>query len=114
MTAERLTAADLGEPLGTTATLVEISSAFCAPCRTARRVLERAAATDPGVTFVDLDVVRHVDLGERLDVRATPTVLVLDADGVVRRQAAGVPTLAQVRAAVAQVAGAPTARRAAG
>ena len=100
--AERLTAEDLGTPLGATATLVEFSSTFCAPCRATRHVLERAVETADGVVLVDLDVADHTGLGERLAVDSTPTVLVLDAVGTVVRRAAGVPTLAQVRAAIAE------------
>ena len=66
-------------------------------------MLERVAATTPGVVHVDVDVTDHLALGERLDVRSTPTVLVLDGDGVERARVVGAPTLAQARAAVAAV-----------
>ena len=55
------------------------------------------------------DVADHLALGERLAIESTPTVLVLDATGRVRRRAAGVPTLAQVRAALAEAGAPPTA-----
>ena len=96
----RLTADDLGAPLGRRATLVQFSSTFCAPCRATRRVLERVVATDDGVAHVELDVADRTDLSEALRVDVTPTVLVLDADGVVVRRASGAPSLAQARAAV--------------
>ncbi len=99
-----LTPADLGAPLGERATLVQFSSAFCAPCRAARRILERVVATDDGVAHVEIDVADRTDLGERFGVTVTPTVLVLDADGAVVRRASGAPTLAQARAAVARAA----------
>jgi thiol-disulfide isomerase/thioredoxin len=101
----RLTAGDLGAPLGPRATLVQFSSAFCAPCRATRRILERVVATDDGLAHVELDVAERRDLGARFDVTVTPTVLVLDADGVVVRRASGPPSLAQARAAVALAAG---------
>jgi thiol-disulfide isomerase/thioredoxin len=104
---DRLTPGDLGAPLGRRATLVQFSSAFCAPCRATRRVLERLVGTDDGVTHVELDVAERPDLGERFDVTVTPTVLVLDAAGTVVRRAVGAPTLAQARAAVALAAGTP-------
>jgi len=97
----RLGPDELGVPLGSAATLVQFSSTFCQPCRMTRLVLERAAATASDVAYVDLDVADHLALGERLDVTATPTVLVLDASGVVRHRATGTPRLAQVRAALA-------------
>ena len=96
----RLTADDLGSPLGERATVVQFSSTFCAPCRSTRYVVERAVATTEGVAYVDLDVADHLELGERLHIDVTPTVLVLDARGDVVRRASGVPTLAQVRSAL--------------
>jgi thiol-disulfide isomerase/thioredoxin len=104
----RLTPDDLGAPLGRRATLVQFSSTFCAPCRATRRVLERVVATDDGVAHVELDVADREDLGRALGIDVTPTVLVLDADGVVLRRASGAPSLAQARAAVAMTASRPT------
>lgn len=94
-----------GVRLGERATLVQFSSTFCAPCRATRLVLERVAATEPGVVHVELDVADHTELGERLGIDVTPTVLVLDAAGVERSRASGAPRLAQARAAVRNVAG---------
>lgn len=96
-----LTADDLGAALGARATVVQFSSTFCTPCRRTRLVVEHALRTEPGVVHVDLDVADHLVLGERLGITSTPTVLVLDARGQVRRRATGVPTLVQVRAALA-------------
>ncbi|WP_421733329.1 thioredoxin family protein [Cellulomonas sp.] len=96
----RLTPADLRAPLGERATVVQFSSTFCAPCRSTRYVAERAVATTDGVAYVDLDVADHLELGERLGIDVTPTVLVLDALGQVVRRASGVPTLAQLRSAL--------------
>lgn len=97
----RLTPDDLGAPLGDRATVVQFSSTFCAPCRSTRYVVERAVATTDGVAYADLDVADHLALGERLGIDVTPTVLVLDARGDVVRRASGVPTLAQLRSALA-------------
>jgi thiol-disulfide isomerase/thioredoxin len=90
-----------GSDLGERATLLQLSSAFCAPCRQARAVLGRLAAATPGVAHVELDVADHLDLVRRLDVRRTPTVLVLDASGRVVRRASGAPTPAQAAHALA-------------
>jgi len=97
---DRLEAADLGEPLGERATLVQFSSAFCAPCRTTRVVLEEVAGQVEGVAHVEIDAEAHLDLVRRMDVRRTPTVLVLDASGAVRVRAAGAPRKADVVAAL--------------
>jgi thiol-disulfide isomerase/thioredoxin len=100
---DRLAADDLGVVLGDRATLVQFSSAFCAPCRTTRVVLEEVTGMVEGVTHVEVDAESHLDLVRRLDIRRTPTVLVLDAHGLVRVRAAGAPRKADVIAALGQV-----------
>lgn len=92
--------ADLGSPLGERATLVAFSSAFCQPCRATRQVLEQVSSQVRGVSHVEIDAESHLDLVRRLDVRRTPTVLVLDADGRVVRRASGQPRSADVVAAL--------------
>ena len=94
---------DLGGPLGERATLVAFSSAFCQPCRATRRLLEQVSTQVPGVAHIEIDAESHLELVRRLDVRRTPTVLVLDADGRVVRRASGQPRLADVVAALGAV-----------
>lgn len=86
---------------GEQATLVQFSSAFCAPCRTARVVLSDVAAQEPGVNHVEIDAEQHLELVRALDVRRTPTTLVLDAEGREVLRAAGAPQKHQVLAALA-------------
>lgn len=81
---------------GERATLVQFSSAFCAPCRATRSVLRRVAGQVPGVVHVEVDAERHLDLVRRLGVASTPTTLLLDAEGCEAGRAAGQPTPAQV------------------
>ena len=95
-TRERVTAALLGQPLGERATLVEFSSAFCAPCRATRRVLADVADMTPGVAHIDIDAEQRLDLVRALGVMRTPTVLVLGPDGVIVRRASGQPRKADV------------------
>jgi len=102
---KRLGAAELGEDLGERATLVQFSSAFCAPCRATRRVLGEVAGLVPGVTHVEIDAEDHLDLVRELDILKTPTVLVLDADGRVVRRATGQPRKADVIAALGEAVG---------
>ncbi|MEU3932359.1 thioredoxin family protein [Streptomyces sp. NPDC029044] len=99
---KRLDASDLGVGLGERATLVQFSSAFCAPCRATRRVLGEVAGLVPGVTHVEIDAEAHLDLVRRLGILKTPTVLVLDADGRVVRRATGQPRKADVIAALGE------------
>ena len=102
-----LGAEDLGTPLGQRATLVQFSTAFCQPCRATRRVLADVSATVPGVAHVEVDAESQLELVRRLDVRRTPTVLVLDASGRVVRRASGQPRPADVIAALGVAVGDP-------
>ena len=99
---KRLDAAELGAELGERATLVQFSSAFCAPCRATRRVLGEVAGLVPGVAHVEIDAEAHLDLVRRLEILKTPTVLVLDAGGRVVRRATGQPRKADVIAALGE------------
>jgi len=98
--AERLTATDIGEELGERATLLQFSSAFCAPCRATRRTLAEIEAMVEGVRHVELDAESHLDLVRRLDILRTPTVLVLDATGAIVTRAGGQPRKPDVIAAL--------------
>ena len=72
---------DLGAVPGERATLLQFSSAFCAPCRATRRTLSEVAELVPGVAHVEVDAEQHLDVVRRLGVLKTPTTLVLDAAG---------------------------------
>lgn len=101
--ADVLTEADLGGPLGQQATLVQFSTAFCAPCRPTRQILGHVAGMVDGVSHVEVDAAERLDLVRRLRINSTPTVLVLGPDGAVARRAVGVPRKADVIAALGSV-----------
>jgi thiol-disulfide isomerase/thioredoxin len=90
--------------LGERATLLQFSSAFCAPCRATRRVLEDVARIVPGVRHVEVDAEHHLELVRRVGVLRTPTTLVLDAQGREVSRAAGAPTKQAVIASLAPLA----------
>lgn len=95
-----LTEAQLGRPLGSRATLVQFSTAFCAPCRPTRRILAEVADMVDGVTHVDIDAEANLALVRGLAIHSTPTVLVLGADGAIVRRGTGQPRKADVIAAL--------------
>ncbi|MGA8986535.1 TlpA family protein disulfide reductase [Aeromicrobium sp.] len=98
--AEVLTPADIGGALGTRATLVQFSSAFCSPCRATRVLLTDIAAKLDGVVTVEIDAEENLAMVRRLNIMRTPTVLILDADGAVSTRASGLPRREQVLAAL--------------
>ncbi|GAB3404084.1 TlpA family protein disulfide reductase [Flindersiella endophytica] len=98
-----LTADDLHAELGDRATLLQFSSAFCAPCRATRVLLADIAGKVPGVSHVELDAESNLELVRRLDIRRTPTVLVLDHAGRIAVRASGLPKKAAVLSALQSV-----------
>jgi thiol-disulfide isomerase/thioredoxin len=89
-----------GAELGERATLVQFSSAFCAPCRVTRRVLTEVADVVPGVVHLEIDAEHHLEAVRRLGILRTPTTVVLDAAGHEVARAAGAPRKEQVLAAL--------------
>jgi thiol-disulfide isomerase/thioredoxin len=78
--------------LGERATLLQFSSAFCAPCRATRRTLEEVARIVPGVVHIEVDAEQHLDLVRRVGILRTPTTVVLDPAGREVSRAAGAPS----------------------
>jgi thiol-disulfide isomerase/thioredoxin len=83
--------AALGEQPGARATLVQFSSAFCAPCRATRAVLAQVAGEVEGVRHVEVDAESHLGLVRELGILRTPTTLVLDGEGREAFRAVGRP-----------------------
>ncbi|WP_341924238.1 thioredoxin family protein [Nocardioides psychrotolerans] len=94
---------DWSSQLGEKATLLQFSSAFCAPCRATRRILTEVAEVVPGVTHLEVDAEQHLELVRRVGVLRTPTTLILDAHGTEVTRAAGAPRKEQVLSALAQL-----------
>ena len=102
-----LTEADLGSPLGRQATLVQFSTAFCAPCRPTRQILAQVADMVDGVAHVEIDAAARLDLVRRLRINSAPTILVLDSGGAIVTRAVGLPRKADVIAALGPVVPGP-------
>ena len=96
----RLGAEVLGEALGSRATMVQFSSAFCAPCRATHTLLSQMVTAMADVKHVHIDAESHLELVRQLDIRSTPTTLFLNSEGVEVGRAAGTPKREQVLAAL--------------
>jgi len=95
--------ATVGGSLGERATLLQFSSAFCAPCRATRRVLAEVAGLVGGVAHVEIDAEHHLEATRAFGVLRTPTTVVLDPAGAEVTRATGAPTRDQVLTALARV-----------
>ncbi|PPI21396.1 MULTISPECIES: thioredoxin family protein [unclassified Rathayibacter] len=83
-----------GAVLGTRATVVQFSTDVCTRCPAVRRMLGELAQQRPGLAHLDVDLTHRPDLAARFRVRQTPTLLLLDRDGVPRSRIGGAPTRA--------------------
>lgn len=101
--APHLTPEIIGSPLGSRVTLVQFSSAFCTPCRATKVLLQDIASKTEDVVHVDIDAEAHLDLVRQLDIRSTPTTLILDRNGVEVGRAVGAAKREQVLAALEKV-----------
>ena len=98
-----ISAADIGSELGSRVTLVQFSSAFCTPCRATRALLTDITADLSDVKHVDIDAEKNLDLVRLLDIRSTPTTLVLDKSGHEVGRAVGAPKRAEVLASLSAI-----------
>jgi thiol-disulfide isomerase/thioredoxin len=88
--------------LGPRATLLQLSSQVCAPCRATARVL--SGLGHDGVRHVEVDITDRPDLVSRFNVLQTPTTLILDRHGVVRSRIGGAVRRESVLAELEKVA----------
>jgi thiol-disulfide isomerase/thioredoxin len=100
----RLNAEILGEDLGSRATMVQFSSAFCAPCKATHALLSQMVIPMDDVKHIHIDAESHLELVRQLDIRSTPTTIFLNREGVEVGRAAGTPKRDQVVAALAAIA----------
>ena len=98
-----ISATDIGSELGERVTLVQFSSAFCTPCRATRALLTDITADLSDVKHIDIDAEKNLDLVRRLDIRSTPTTLVLDKSGNEVGRAVGAPKRAEVLATLSAI-----------
>ena len=98
-----ITPAMIGADLGSRATLLQFSSAFCGPCRATRMLIEDVTANMADVAHVELDAEANLELVRQLDIRSTPTTLFINGDGHEVGRAVGAPKRDQVLSAIAAI-----------
>jgi thiol-disulfide isomerase/thioredoxin len=81
-------------------TVVQFSTAFCAPCRATRARLQQLQSTHPGLAYVHVDAESHLDEVRELDVRRTPTLFYLGRDGALVGRSSGAPRPEELTALV--------------
>ena len=87
-------------------TVVQFSTATCAPCRATRAQLDRLRADRPGLAVVHVDAEEHLDAVRELDVRRTPTLFYVGRDGALVGRSSGAPRRDELSALVGAHTGA--------
>jgi thiol-disulfide isomerase/thioredoxin len=87
-------------PAGADLTVVQFSTAFCAPCRATKARLAQLQSARPGLAVVHVDAETHLDEVRELDVRRTPTLFYLDRRGAVIGRSSGAPRPEELTALV--------------
>lgn len=90
---------------GSSVTLLQFSTEFCAPCRSTARILGGIAGERPGVAHLDVDLTHRPELASRFGVLQTPTTLVLDASGTIRARIGGAARADEVRSTIDSITG---------
>lgn len=98
-----ITSAMVGQELGSRATMVQFSSAFCTPCRATHVLLSTMVEPLHDVKHIHIDAESHLELVRKCDIRATPTTLFLNRQGMEVGRAAGTPKRDQVVAVLAAI-----------
>lgn len=100
-------AADVGSahPFGTSATLLQFSTEFCAPCRSTAVVLDELSAERDGVEHIEIDLTAQPELARSYNILQTPTTFLIDAAGVVRARIGGAPRRDDLRATLDDLLG---------
>jgi glutaredoxin len=87
-------------PAAADLTVVQFSTAFCAPCRATKARLEQLRTTRPGLAVVHVDAESHLEEVRELDVRRTPTLFYLDRAGRLIGRSSGAPRPEELTALV--------------
>lgn len=95
-----LSSETLGAKRGYRATFVQFSTPMCAKCPGTAVLLKQVASEFKDVAHIEIDATERLDLARQFDVMRTPTILVLNTDGVVVARMSGPPTVAQAREAL--------------
>lgn len=98
-----IAAHEIGSEFGERATVLQFSSAFCAPCRATRSILSSVISHYPKIKHIEVDAEANLQLVRRLDIRQTPTTLFLNSAGKEIARAVGAPKRDQVIYALEQI-----------
>ena len=92
----------LGAKRGFRATFVQFSTDTCTKCPPTAVLLRDIAAAERGVAHVEIDAAARMDLTREFDVMRTPTIVVLNHEGLPVARISGAPSREQAESALAE------------
>ena len=95
-----ISALELNQNLGKTATIVQFSTTFCSECRTAKAIVKDVVKDFKDIAYVEVDAESNLELVRRVDIRSTPTTIFLDSKGFEIARAKGAPKRDQLIKAI--------------
>ena len=104
---QQITTQDVNQRLGSKATFIQFSSAFCQPCRATKALLSHIAINTPGVDHIEIDAESNLELVRKFHITRTPTTLIVDKSGRILSKAVGLPKKQDVLATVEQLTRVP-------
>ncbi|WP_043534712.1 thioredoxin family protein [Actinomyces polynesiensis] len=84
-------AVDLVEP-DSRLTVLQLSTPMCTRCPGTARLVRGVVDQRPGAHHREIDLVDRPDIADRFHVASTPTLLLVDGSGRVRRRIVGAPS----------------------
>ena len=95
-----ISALELNQNLGKTATIVQFSTTFCSECRTAKAIVKDVVKDFKDIAYVEVDAESNLELVRRVDIRSTPTTIFLNSKGFEIARAKGAPKRDQLIKAI--------------
>ena len=96
----KISAGEFGGKYGRRLTILQFSTTFCSECRTAKAIVKDVVKDSKDINYVEVDAESNLDLVRRVDIRSTPTTIILDSKGFEIARAKGAPKRDQLIKAI--------------
>jgi len=96
----KISEGEFGGKYGSRLTILQFSTTFCSECRTAKAIVKDIVKDSKDITYIEVDAESNLDLVRRVDIRSTPTTILLDSKGFEIARAKGAPKRDQLIKAI--------------
>jgi len=96
----KISEGEFGGKYGSRLTILQFSTTFCSECRTAKAIVKDIVKDSEDITYIEVDAESNLDLVRRVDIRSTPTTILLDSKGFEIARAKGAPKRDQLIKAI--------------